>query len=188
MFRIDSEGATIDNKFTEGDPGLSIPATVVSDEWLNHVQEEFSQFIEYTGITLSKLDDNQFQKALLEFFLMGGSATPVSQALNNNAGPLDVVGFDFDSAAIRGKIAFYNIERKTDTQNVQEVGLIFITRDSADSLWRISNMSFHDDAGVVFSEVLDSGTLSKLQYTTHDLTGTTYSGQIDLTAVFEFRI
>ena len=72
MFRIDSDGATVDNRFTEGDPALSIPATVVSADWLNHVQEEFSKTIEEMDITLSKANENQHYAALLELFARGG--------------------------------------------------------------------------------------------------------------------
>lgn len=187
MFRIDSEGATVDNKFTEGDPQLGVPATVVSADWLNSVQEEMSQFIEYVGITLDKLNDNQLQSALLEFFLRGGMAAPLSQTLANNTGPADVVGFTYDKTLVKCKIALFTIERKTDTQNVQESGLLFVTYDSADDEWRANYLSVEGDADVVFSSVVDAGDVSKLQYTTHDLTGASYEGELRMTSIFEIR-
>lgn len=192
MFRIDSEGATVDNKFTEGDPQLGVPATVVSADWLNSVQEEMSQFIEYVGIALNKVDDNQLQAALLEFFLRGGMASPLSQALANNTGPADVTGFTYDKTLVKCKIALFTIERKTDTQNVQESGILFVTYDSADDVWRPNYLSVDGDADVVFSSVVDlatdpGGDLSKLQYTTHDLTGASYTGELRMTSIFEIR-
>jgi hypothetical protein len=192
MFRIDSEGSTVDNKFTEGDPSLGVPATVVSADWLNHVQEEMAQFIEYVGITLDKLNDNQLQSALIEFFLRGGMATPLVQTLANNTGPSDVVGFNYDKTLVKCKIALFTIERKTDSQNVQESGILFVTYDSADDEWRPNYLSVEGDADVVFSSVVDlatdpGGDLSKLQYTTGDLTGGSYSGEVRMTSIFEIR-
>ena len=40
MHRIDGAGATPDNRFTEGSPQAGVPATVVTADWLNSVQEE----------------------------------------------------------------------------------------------------------------------------------------------------
>lgn len=45
MKRIDSDGATENNLFTEGNPATGTPATVVSADWLNHVQEELVGFL-----------------------------------------------------------------------------------------------------------------------------------------------
>lgn len=59
MFRIDGPGATNDNKFTEGDPANGTRATVVTDEWLNSIQEELANAIEGEGEELSKLDSSQ---------------------------------------------------------------------------------------------------------------------------------
>ncbi len=188
MFKIDSEGATVDNKFTEGDPALSVPATVVSDEWLNSVQAEIIKVIEENDITLNKLDETQLNQAIIEFYLRGGSKAPIQQALTNNAGPLDVAGLEFDSSLIVAKSVKFIIERKTDTQNVQEAGEIFIVWDSADSVWRLSAPSSLDDSGVTFSAVIESGTNFKLQYTTDDLTGATYSGLLTITDIKEFRV
>ena len=189
MFRIDSEGATIDNKFTEGDPGLGVPATVVSADWLNDtVQEELCTFVELMDIALSKVDNTQFQQAMLEFFLRGGRENPISHALANNAGPVDVTGYTFDKTVAKAKICLFTIERKTDTKNVQETGTLFITYDSADDEWKVSAMSVHGDADTVFSAVLDVGNVSKLQVTTGDLTGTTYVGNLSITSIFDIRV
>jgi len=64
MFRIDGPGATGGNLFTDGDPGLGIPATTVTAEWLNALQEEFANVIEGAGLTLDKTDDTQLQQAI----------------------------------------------------------------------------------------------------------------------------
>lgn len=64
MFRIDGPGATNDNKFTEGDPASGTRATVVTDEWLNAVQEEIATVIEQSGLSLDKSDSGQLLEAL----------------------------------------------------------------------------------------------------------------------------
>lgn len=64
MHRIDGPGATITNQFTEGDPGSSIPATVVTADWLNALQEEIAGVIEGAGDTLDKPDNGQLLAAI----------------------------------------------------------------------------------------------------------------------------
>jgi len=64
MFRIDSAGATQQNMFTAGDPAQGIPATEVSDVWLNAIQEELANVVEKSGLALNKADSNQLAKGL----------------------------------------------------------------------------------------------------------------------------
>lgn len=52
MKRIDGHGATPDNRFTEGDPQAGVPATTVTADWLNHVQEELANLLESLGVAL----------------------------------------------------------------------------------------------------------------------------------------
>ncbi|MCE1117463.1 gp53-like domain-containing protein [Pseudomonas sp. NMI795_08] len=64
MHRIDGSGATVDNKFTEGDPVGGIQATVVTDSWLNAVQEELLAVLTAAGIAPLKSSQNQVLAAL----------------------------------------------------------------------------------------------------------------------------
>lgn len=64
MHRIDGPGATEDNKFTEGNPSLAVPATQVTDDFLNAVQEEIAAVIEDAGLTLDKEDNTQLLQAI----------------------------------------------------------------------------------------------------------------------------
>lgn len=64
MHRIDGPGATVDNRFTEGDPTQGIPATTVTGAWLNSVQEEIAGVIEGAGDTLDKNDNGQLIAAI----------------------------------------------------------------------------------------------------------------------------
>jgi hypothetical protein len=64
MHRIDGPGATVDNKFTEGDPVGSIPATVVTDDWLNAIQEELMSILAAAGVAPVKAKQDQLLESL----------------------------------------------------------------------------------------------------------------------------
>lgn len=61
MRRID----TANSMFTNGDPSQAIPATVVQDWFLNHVQEEIAKAIEGFGVALDPASDHQLKDAIL---------------------------------------------------------------------------------------------------------------------------
>jgi microcystin-dependent protein len=64
MHRIDSPNALPGGFFTEGDPLVPVPATEVSDDWLNATQEEIAAVIAAAGIELNKADNGQLRKAI----------------------------------------------------------------------------------------------------------------------------
>ena len=64
MERVNGPGATPDKKFTEGDPGLGVPATTVTANIMNGLQEELVNFIESTFQTPSQADLGQVLKAV----------------------------------------------------------------------------------------------------------------------------
>jgi hypothetical protein len=64
MHRVNGPGATIDNKFTEGDAGTGVAPTTVPAAWLTAVQEEIAGVIEGLGGTLSEADNAQLLDAL----------------------------------------------------------------------------------------------------------------------------
>lgn len=65
MHRIDGPGATVDNRFTDGDPAGGIQATVVTDDWANDIQEELMSLLTAAGISPVKGTQNQVLSALL---------------------------------------------------------------------------------------------------------------------------
>lgn len=83
MHRIDSSSATSDNRFTEGSPTGGIPATVVTDDWLNDVQENIVNVILSSGGTLTKGRSADLYDAIrrLAVSSISGSATSVSGAI-----------------------------------------------------------------------------------------------------------
>ncbi len=64
MHRVDGPGATVDNKFTEGDPVGGVQATVVTADWLNAVQEELISVLTDGGIAPVKGAQDQLLKAI----------------------------------------------------------------------------------------------------------------------------
>ncbi|MBS6831085.1 MAG: hypothetical protein KH208_14735 [Desulfovibrio sp.] len=66
MHRIDSSTATPDNRFTEGDPMIPVPATTVTAGWLNSVQEEMVRVITEAGLELDKTDTSQLWQAIVK--------------------------------------------------------------------------------------------------------------------------
>ena len=64
MHRIDGPGATVDNKFTDGDPVGGVQATLVTDDWLNDMQEEVMSVLAAAGITPVKGTQNQLLGAI----------------------------------------------------------------------------------------------------------------------------
>lgn len=64
MHRIDGPAAVPGGHFTEGDPNVGTPATVVTAAFLNAVQEELCNVIEATGTGLSKPSNDQLLKAI----------------------------------------------------------------------------------------------------------------------------
>jgi len=197
MHVIDSDGATVDNKFTEGNASLSIPATVVSAAIANAWQEEIANVIREVGIPLLTSTTDTFDQlvaATKELIQRGGTASPIEQALTNNAGPLDITNLPtFDSSVVKAFKFNFEITRRTDTQSVVEMGEYYGSYDpdaagAENDKWQTSFKSVIGDAETTFSVALVSGTESKLQYTTQDLTGTTYSGTLKITGFTVFRV
>lgn len=54
MHRIDGPGATVDGKFTEGNPAAGVPATVVTAAWMTDVQENIMAVLAAGGVAPTK--------------------------------------------------------------------------------------------------------------------------------------
>lgn len=86
MHRIDGPGATVDNKFTDGDPVGGIQATVVTDDFLNDVQEELMSVLAAGSVQPAKGTQDQLLQAIYKLlqaqkataFVTAGSATALT--------------------------------------------------------------------------------------------------------------
>lgn len=64
MYRIDSAGATVDGRFSEGNPTTGTPATVVDASWMNTVQDELVNVVQAASLVLNKSDNDQLLEAI----------------------------------------------------------------------------------------------------------------------------
>lgn len=86
MHKIDGAGATAQGTFTKGNP-LSVPpvpATVVTDEWLNAIQTEIVGVIEAAGISLNKANNAQLLAAVQSLAGGGGSGAFRNKIINGD--------------------------------------------------------------------------------------------------------
>jgi len=187
MFRIDADDDA--GRFTRGNPSLASPATIITDDWANGVQEEIIKPIEEMGITLVKGDEDQLWLSLLELALRGGRKIPISHTLANNTVGATVANFPLlNKSNHLMRAAFYYIERKTDTQSVQECGLLICRYNSKDDEWSQEAFSLFDVSGVSFEIDNTDTDAAVLKATTDDLTGTSYVGNLKLTQLFEIKL
>ena len=186
MHRIDAPGFAPGNLFTEGNPGLGIPASEVSDDWLNDVQEELVTVIEDAGITLVKGTQDQLKLAIQDMIANGGgSGSGILQAVANNASATNIGGLLFDPAIFRSGSFDVQIDRRTDTQNIVDSGNVRVAYNPETAAWETPKFSSDFDAsGLTFSQ-LASG---QIQVASDDLTGTTYAGNIRVTNIKKVKI
>lgn len=152
MHRIDGPGATVDNKFTEGNPTTAVPATDVTDDWLNDVQEELISILAAAGITPVKGDQNQVLEAL-EALYGGALVTPpqfdndtspattafVQRALGNSRGYLGVTGNTALTAAHCGLDIFASTSSGSITLTLPAASAL-----AAGSKFRVMNTGVDD--------------------------------------------
>lgn len=188
MHKIDSNGATIDNRFTEGDAQSAVPATIVSAAIMNALQTELVTLIEGVGLTLltSGTDtEDQLDAAIKELIARGGRSTPINQTVaNNQTIATDVTDFpQLDISTLKSLTCVYDIYRVTDSNKSKETGYLFLNYDSDLGAWDVSFVSGFDDAGITFSVVLVSGSVYKLQYQSTDIAGGSYVGNLRVTDI-----
>lgn len=194
MHKIASNGATEDNRFTEGNAALSVPATVVSADWLNAVQDEIVNVVQGAGLSLESPtgdDGTQLLQAIEIFIANGGQpASRILQPLaNNQSSPADITGFGtFDSSVYKVIEFLYDILRRTDSGHVKETGRCFMSYDSETSSWGISALSVFDDSNVDFVATTTTGSVSKLQYKTDNLAGSSYAGNLRISDIKRMKV
>lgn len=113
----------------------------------------------------------------------GGNSLITTTTVSNNSSDQDVTGFIFDKATNIAGIYSYSCYRKTDSNEVIEVGTIHIGhRPSADTLG-VTQFSGVDDAGIEFDINESTG---QVTYTTNDITGANYTSELKIEREKEF--
>ena len=179
MHRIDSFGATEENLFTEGNPAEAIPATRVSDDWANDVQEELCNLIEGEGITLVKGTQTQLQaavRAMMQNFVS-------TQAIGNNQTDQDVTALVFDGSpasglGVKSVHIEYDIHRKDDGQELTAMGsLILLFKPGGDTWTMVGPDEAGEDCGFTIS-IDDTAGVCQVQYSTTNFGGANYEGTL----------
>lgn len=98
MHRIDGPGATVDNRFTDGDPVGGVQATMVTDDWANDVQEELMSILTAGGIAPVKGTQDQVLKAIRK--LQEGKITSFAATATLTASDLGLVQADATAAGV----------------------------------------------------------------------------------------
>jgi hypothetical protein len=120
-------------------------------------------------------------------YLRGGRKLSYNADIANNTGPADLEDNNNADALLivdrtihKNKIFLFDIERKTDTQIVKEYGIMFLAWNSKDNNFESPKLlTLNGDAGVIFTLAQIAATDEyKLQYTSDDLTGTSYVGRV----------
>lgn len=88
MDRINHSTATPDRKFTAGSAAGAIPATIMTAEWPNMVQEELVNLVLAAGLVLDPTDDTQLAQAVLA--LIAAQAITVAPASETVAGIVEL--------------------------------------------------------------------------------------------------
>jgi hypothetical protein len=173
--RTDADGHDA-NLYTEGNPSLGIPATVVGSEEMNNIQEELALIVEDQGIVLDKTIFNQVLQAIRLMVQGGGLAIADFSLGNNQAAQVVTPLVALDKVLFKGARFQYDIHRRTDTQSLNETGEMFVSHDTENDVWTIFTQSHGDDAETIFS-ITAAG---QVLYTTNNLTGASYSGNLKI--------
>ena len=186
MFRIDSTGTAVAlptpaavgptvGYFTKGNPTLSIPPTVVSDDWLNMVQEEILSVIAAAGLTPSKTTYTQLRDSIAA----GVTDTTTELVIANNVSNTALTGMTWDGVSVRSVELEFSTYRKTDTPTeVASHGRLKLLYKPVANTWDLIEPGEDgDDCGITFS-ILQTATSVQLRYTSTNLAGANYVGEI----------
>lgn len=150
MHRIDGPGATVDGKFTEGDPVGGIQATVVTDDWLNEMQEEVISVLTAASLTPAKGKQNQLAQAIAKIIQgqLGSTVTTAGTAAAYTLAPSPAI--DAYTAGQRFNVKFHVLGAATPTINVSGKGA--------------KNLKQYDSTGAKVAAVIGLAQVSDVVY------------------------
>lgn len=96
---------------------------------------------------------------------------------NNQASATNVVGLSFDTSQVRSAIVSYSIYISTNSNELSECGNIYLTYKSASNTWELAQ-NYAGTSGVIFSIT----TAGQVQYTSSNVSGTSYLGKMKFSA------
>lgn len=188
MFRIDHptaaatlpaiDAAGTAGFFTEGDPQNAIPATVVTKDWANQIQEEIIAVIVAAGLTPTKGVNTQLRDSIS----VGATDTTTTFTLANNQADAVVTGLTFSGDAYKCVTIKGHIYRKTDTptylQSYFELTLGYKVDLGANGTWQILGSTIVGDDTEVTFEITQTLDDVQVTYDSSNLAGANYVGQM----------
>ena len=176
MHKIDHSTATESNEFTGGDPTNSVPATVVTPEWLNDLQNEVTNVIEGTGLTLVKGTQNQLLAAIRK--LREDETNVFSMA--NNVTDQPITGLLFDPATIKSVSIDWDLHRKDDSTEVVAAGRVTFHWKPSAQQWvqLVSDETAEADTGFNFGMSVGVDDVLQVLYSADEYTGANYEGKL----------
>jgi|GEM_PF-6408871 len=182
MKKTDASGHD-NNEYTEGNPALNIPATVVGSEEMNNIQNEIVAVVEAAGITLDGSDQDQMLQAInigISEGGLGATTLNVSQSLLDNQAATTINGLEFSAASELAVDIRYHVLRRDDSDNYVESGKIHLSYNSETTSWDIS-VDTNDHSGNTKAPGQITFTVNasgQVQYATTSFGGANYSGLI----------
>ena len=143
MHRIDSPGS-VDGRFQPGNPAIGQRATLLPADWLNAVQEEVANVIEFAGITLEKGNTEQLRDAIVALISGvvgdGSGAVPTTRTVTG-AGLLAGQGGPLAADLIFTLLGATSAEVTAGTETMKAVTPASLTASfganlSANGFWR----------------------------------------------------
>jgi len=111
---------------------------------------------------------------------------PIPEALaainNNQVAPTDVTGMTVDSSLYRGATVWYQVTRETATNELVGQGYLSLVWKPGALVWDISVGPEGPDAHGVDFTITTTGTVGQVQYTSSNMAGAGYTGQIEFFA------
>jgi hypothetical protein len=111
--------------------------------------------------------------------ISGSDAEQSFAIANNQSSPANITGFQITGGSIRSVEVSYSVYRNTSTTELLERGTILLGYKPVAGTWSIANTFAFDDAGITFT-VTAGG---QVQYTSTNMSGTGYTGNIKYTVV-----
>lgn len=170
MHRIDGPGATAENRFTDGDPVAGTRATVVTDDFMNDVQEELISILAAAGVTPVKGTQNQLLQSIYKL-----AQNQVAQAYTT-AGTGTVLtltpspAISAYAANQRFSVKFHVDSGANPTLNASAKGAKAIKQYSAAGA-KVAAVFFADQVGDVLYDGTDWVLLDQLPTTTNNVVG-----------------
>ena len=170
------------NNYTEGNPSLGVPATVVGANELNNIQNEIALVIEDVGDTLDQTGATQDQLiiAIKKLIQIGGTTADQMSLADNQIAPANVTAIPaFDKSVVKSGRMLVDLFRRNDSKSANEQYVLMVMYDPEGDTWSMSFTSVFDDAGTNFSIT----SVGQIRYTTDAYAGTGYTGTLRVSHV-----